>query len=51
MTGIDKIHAHEMALCMAFYRESGRAGTPNIRLVGTRDMSKRGSGGFRWTLR
>ena len=41
-TGIDKIHAHEMALCRDFIEKVDALGTPNIRLVGTRDMSKRG---------
>ena len=41
-TGIDKIHAHEMALCREFIEKVDALGTPNIRLVGTRDMSKRG---------
>lgn len=41
-TGIDKIHAHEMALCKDFIEKVDALGNPNIRLVGTRDMSKRG---------
>ncbi len=41
-TGIDKIHAHEMALCRDFIEKVDALGNPNIRLVGTRDMSKRG---------
>ena len=41
-TGIDKIHAHEMALCRDFIEKVDALGNEKIRLVGVRDMNKRG---------
>ncbi len=41
-TGIANIHAHEMELCGAFIEKIDGLNNPNIRLVGTRKMDRRG---------
>lgn len=40
--GIEKIHAHEMKLCRAFIEKIDNLQNENIRVVGVRDMTKRG---------
>lgn len=41
-TGIENIHEHEMKLCKAFIEKIDALSNKNIRVVGTRDMNKRG---------
>ena len=41
-TGIENIHAHEMELCKAFIEKIDALQNEKIRLVGVRDMNKRG---------
>lgn len=41
-TGIETIHAHEMALCKDFIDKVDALGNPKIHLAGTRDLSMRG---------
>ena len=41
-TGIENIHAHEMELCKVFIEKIDALQNEKIRLVGVRDMNKRG---------